>query len=258
MLKCDLCGRDFKTAQGLAGHKRLAHSEQEAVLGVPADKPMMNVKVLKAKAEALELQGKIDDLEAKRASKVRIPDMAEQSGLGEFAPEVKAQIQAKAFGTPPQAQPDLIAQTQGIIGLITAIKTALMPIPSQNAGQGSPVQIVGADGKPMVMDIATLLQLKRWDLEEKISLDRHGSLMGLVQTVRENLGDGIEAIKQASQGIRAGSGAKKPQPQRQLYECSSCHTQFAIPDIDFERLACPNKDCGVEYTKEQILEAKGG
>ena len=229
-------------------------------LGVPVENAAgvpVNVKVLKAKAEALETQARIDDLEAKRASKVRIPDMAEQSGLGEFSPQVKTDIQARAFGVPqPQPQPDLIAQTQGILGLITAIKSALMPAPGQNAGgQSSPIQIIGADGKPAVMDIASLLQLKKFELDEKVALERHGALMGLVKTVRENVGDGVAALKAAAGQFKAAPGGKTPAPAPQLYECGSCHTQFAIPTTDFETVACPNTECKVEYTREQILGA---
>ena len=83
--------------------------------------------------------------------------------------------------------------------------------------------------------------------------ERHTALVGMAQAVRENLSDGIAALKAAAGEIKSGTGAKTPAPeqQQQVFACADCQTQFSPPaGWAGQPLKCPN--CGREYTKEEL------
>ncbi|GAI60742.1 unnamed protein product, partial [marine sediment metagenome] len=130
-----------------------------------------------------------------------------------------------------------------------------VPESSGNISAGVPVQVSGPDGKPLVMDLGQVINWKKFEGEERRADERQQALTGLGQTVRENLGDGIAAIKAAVEEAK-GTGAKKPAgSQPTTYECSDCHTQFAIPDVPYETVKCPNPQCGRVYTKKEVMGA---
>jgi len=132
---------------------------------------------------------------------------------------------------------------------------AIFGIPESSSGNpstGTPVQLTGPDGQPMTMDLGQIIDWKKFQGDERRADERHQALVGLSQTVRENLGDGISALKAAAEEAKKGAGAKTPTASQQLYECADCHTRFAVPDGPFEKVACPS--CHREYTKEELLE----
>ncbi len=132
---------------------------------------------------------------------------------------------------------------------------AIFGIPESSSGNpstGTPVQLTGPDGQPMTMDLGQVIDWKKFQGDERRADERHQALVGLSQTVRENLGDGISALKAAAEEAKKGAGAKTPTASPQLYECADCHTRFAVPDVPFEKVACPS--CHREYTKEELLE----
>ena len=54
MITCDICGANFKTAQGLAGHKRLRHSDKlTSELGVALTGKQLYRKMLGSLGEKL-------------------------------------------------------------------------------------------------------------------------------------------------------------------------------------------------------------
>jgi len=273
--------------------------KREAVLGVPVVKkeavktPSPGKGIDRATEEALidedtrqmanvlrraRLADELEEIDAKKRQRARLEAL-------ELAERTKA-LNAP-FGSPPPPpppQPGLIEQTQGILGLITAVKSALMPAPSPDTGGQTPVQIMDSTGKPLTMDIGSYIQLRQFESRAKIEGERHGALMGLAQTVRENFASGIEAVRRTAEGLKAG-GTKasapqpraqppaqpapeplevelrepepEPEPPAQQYECGSCHTVFGVPDVPFETVICPNSECKVEYTREQILGKEG-
>ncbi len=130
-----------------------------------------------------------------------------------------------------------------------------VPGPSSNPETTQfPVQLTGADGTPIVMDLSKYIDLERFRGEERRADERHSAIVGVAQAVRENLGDGVAAIKAAVGETRKVTGAKTPS-EPQPYECSDCHTQFAIPDVPFETVKCPNPQCGRVYTREEVLSS---
>ncbi|MBA7701421.1 hypothetical protein ES703_110159 [subsurface metagenome] len=168
-------------------------------------------------------------------------------------------------------QPGQPSQPKSFIEQIAEVVTALgslkevgpmlrsilgVPESSGNPGAAAlPVQLTGTDGKPIVMDLSQFISLEKFRGDERRADERHQALVGLSQTVRENLGDGIQALKAAATEIKGGTGAKTPAPQPQMYECSECHTQFAIPPGEWQGFKCPNPQCGKEYTREEVLGA---
>jgi len=162
-------------------------------------------------------------------------------------------------GQPAQSK-SIIEQITDFVGAVGSLKEAgptlrsILGIPesSSNPSPGAPVQITGPDGKPLVMDLGQVINWRKFEGDERRADERHGALIGLTQTVRENLGDGILALKAAATEIK-GTGAKTPATQPQMYECSECHTQFAIPPGEWQGFKCPNPQCGKEYTREEVL-----
>ena len=125
----------------------------------------------------------------------------------------------------------------------------MMPFPVIG-GDGKPV--VDQDGRPVYANIQPMLEWLKFQGEQRRSDQRHEALIGLAQTVRENLGDGVQALKAAAQEFQKGgvsTAAKQGSPQ--TYECGTCHTQFALPQgAKADQVKCPG--CGAIYTKEQL------
>jgi len=113
------------------------------------------------------------------------------------------------------------------------------------------VQLTGTDGKPIVLDLSNFINLEKFRGDERRADERHGALIGLAQTVRENIGDGIAAIKAAAEEAKRGTGAKPPASEPQVFRCGDCHTQFSPPaGWAGQPLKCPS--CAREYTKEEL------
>jgi len=91
------------------------------------------------------------------------------------------------------------------------------------------------------------------DHEVEVERNRHiGTIAGVV---KDNLGDGIAALKVAAEEIKASPGAKTSAPPLpQAFRCGDCQTEFSAPaGWAGQPLKCPNPDCGREYTKEELL-----
>lgn len=91
--------------------------------------------------------------------------------------------------------------------------------------------------------------------EHEAQVDRNKALLGLTQTVKENLSDGIAAIRMAAAEFKTkGAGEKIEAPQPQQFICGTCKTPFGPPaGWAGQPLKCPNPACGREYSKEELL-----
>jgi len=104
------------------------------------------------------------------------------------------------------------------------------------------------------MDLGKVIDWRKFQNEERRADESHGQLMGLAQTIRENIPDGIQAIVKTAEEAKRGTGAKTPAAtQPQLYECGQCHEKFGVPPGEWEKVACPK--CQIEYTREEVLGA---
>jgi len=123
----------------------------------------------------------------------------------------------------------------------------MYPFPAMG-GDGKP--ILGSDGKPVYVDIEPMLKWLGFQSEQKRADERHSALMGLTQTIKENLPIGIEAFQRA-----VGEVKKAPESAVQQYECGSCHTRFTLPREpgEDEKVICPK--CGQEWTGKEVLGA---
>ena len=168
----------------------------------------------------------------------------------------------------PQAKTYVVRQTPE--GIITEEYDPSHPIilnnPSPGDGMlpgGLPFPVFGGDGKPVYdaegrpvyADIEPTMKWLKFQNEQRREDERHGSLMGIGKTVRENLGDGIMALKRAAEEA-AGSSENKPasSPEQPVFECGDCHTRFTPPPgWAGGALKCPNRECEREYTKEELV-----
>ena len=160
-------------------------------------------------------------------------------------------------GQPAQPKP-FIDQITGFVAALSSLKEAgptirsILGIPesSGNPSTAFPVHVAGPDGQPIVMDLGQVIDWKKFLGEEKRADERHSALIGLTQTVRENLPDGIQALRAAAAEVKGGIGTTlKESPQ--AYECGQCHAQFTMPQgVKTDQVGCPK--CGTVYTKEQL------
>lgn len=113
---------------------------------------------------------------------------------------------------------------------------------------GQPVY--DGDGKPVYANLEPMMKWMGFQSQQKRDEERHSALMGLVATVRENVGDGISALKVAADQAKGGIGSKPPTPQQQ-FRCE-CGTEFSPPpEWAGQSIKCPG--CGHEYAKEELL-----
>ncbi|KKN34647.1 hypothetical protein LCGC14_0791630 [marine sediment metagenome] len=123
----------------------------------------------------------------------------------------------------------------------------MLPFPVFD-GDGQPV--VGKDGQPVYANIEPTLRWLNFQGDQRRSDERHNVLMKLAETVRENVGDGIAALKAAA--AEAGGGVKQSASSPPQYRCGDCGTQFAAPTGgEWQQVKCPG--CPREYTREEIL-----
>ena len=129
---------------------------------------------------------------------------------------------------------------------------AMLPFPVFGS-DGQPAY--DKDGKPIYANLEPMLKYMGFQSEQRRSDERHGALMGLVQTVRENLGDGVAALKAAAAEVKGNSrGESSSEEHPQVFKCGDCGTQFSPPaGWTGQQLKCPNPSCGREYTKEELL-----
>jgi len=167
--------------------------------------------------------------------------------------------------TGERAEPkSFIEQVTGAIAALGSLKEAgptirsILGIPEASGNPGAtatPVSVAGPDGKPLVMDLGQVIDWRRFQNEERRADERHGALVGLAQTVRENVSDGVSALKAAAEDAKeSGKGETSSETKPQVFKCGDCHQQFSAPaEWAGQALQCPNPECGREYTKEELL-----
>jgi hypothetical protein len=113
--------------------------------------------------------------------------------------------------------------------------------------------VVDRDGHPVYANIEPMLKWLGFQSEQRRADERHTTLMGLAQTVRENLGDGIQALKAAATEIQKTKQQPPPKLETpQAYECGNCKTQFALPTTEgWQTLKCPK--CEQTWTRKEVL-----
>ena len=127
------------------------------------------------------------------------------------------------------------------------------------AGIGGRLLQPGGDSGLRTDLVKVLLEDERERLrmtqDHEVEVARNKHIGTFVDTLKDNMGDGIAALKLAAEEIKGSSGAKtSKEEQPQVFECADCHTQFSPPPgWAGQNIKCPNPACGREYTKEEIL-----
>jgi hypothetical protein len=166
-------------------------------------------------------------------------------------------------GNPPPAKFTLVRQTD--TGIVKEEHNAgdviILGGTSQGSGggMGVPFPVFDSDGKPVTdsqgrpvyANLDSTLKVLGWRDEQRRANERHEAIMGLAQTAREKLADGIDALREAAAEVKGGS--KAAAPAEQVYQCGSCKTQFKLPTGDWQNVVCPNPECKTSYTREQVM-----
>jgi len=162
----------------------------------------------------------------------------------------------------PLAQKTFIVKqtTEGAkIEELDTSKPIIINAPASGSGMQAmwPFPAVGADGKPIVDDkgnpilvnIEPMLKYMGFMDERRRSDERHSALMGLAQTMKENVPIAIEAFQRAVAEVKG----KAPESTTQQYECGNCHTKFTLPRVpgEDEKVICPK--CQQEWTGKEVL-----
>jgi len=157
-------------------------------------------------------------------------------------------------------QPGQSAQPKSFIEQITEAIAAIGSLkeagPMLRSILGVP-ESAGNPGSNAETPIEETLRYRKFLDEERRADERHKMLMGLGQTARDNLGDGVSALAAAAKEAK-GTGSKQSsestEEQPQIFSCADCKTQFSAPaEWAGQPLKCPNPQCGREYSKEDLL-----
>ena len=151
-------------------------------------------------------------------------------------------------------QPGQSAQPKSFIEQLTDFIGVMGQMKNAGPMLKSILGIPESSGNNPESPIDERLKWRKFLAEEKRADERHGMLMKLGETVRENIPDGIQSIIEAAKAQKAGTKTEAPQTQ-QAYECGQCHQRFSIPDVPFETVKCPNPVCGHVYTKAEVMGA---
>jgi len=174
----------------------------------------------------------------------------------------------KQSGNPPPA-PKTILVRQTAEGIVTEEFEAGKPIilnapsPGGSGMPATPFPVFGKDGKPITdsegrpvyADLEPTLRWMGFQGEQRRADEKHKMLMGLGETARENIPDGIKAVMGAIEEARTERKGQatttEAQPKTQVYRCAHCPSQFGPPAQEgWTHLKCPG--CGHVYTREEI------
>lgn len=141
-LPCQICGRHFKSLQGLSGHQRMIHGisagpgassvapgASAASSAGSAEQP--SIKELRAEVDELKLQVEKRKLQAELPKPATEPaDIMAQLGLGPFDPAVRAEAQRRAMGAtenkPQQSWLDkLLSSPEGVKVAVDGLRGVL-------------------------------------------------------------------------------------------------------------------------------------
>ena len=166
----------------------------------------------------------------------------------------------------PDTQPKtFLEQITGFVASLSSLKEAgpmiraILGIPEPSSGNPGttaiPVQLKGTDGEPIVMDLSKYIDLEKFRGEERRADGRHDTLVGLGQTIRENIPDGIQAILATVSELKGSTGAKTSETKQEPQVKCSCGVLINLPAGDWLEIQCPK--CQQVWTREQVKEALG-
>ncbi len=174
--------------------------------------------------------------------------------------DILNRIPTQGQPAPPKTFGQQLTEMASILGTLKEFGPtlrAILGVPESpgNPSPGAAVQIKGPDGQPIVMDLGQVIDWRRFLGEEKRADERHGALIGIAKTIRENASDGVAALKAAAEEAKAGGEDKTSEATQKppVFSCGECHTQFgAPPGWAGQPIKCPNPQCGREYSKKEL------
>lgn len=138
-VECPICGKTFRTPQGLQGHLRFTPCGQEGVEPSPPNPEAPKLeqvtpvvpqsvsnKQLREAVERLRLQSEIARLTGTAPPPIT-PDLAQQLGLGELSETTKTMLQERAFGATQKSPSDNIMETAQLVKVLRDLATPEKP-----------------------------------------------------------------------------------------------------------------------------------
>ena len=159
--------------------------------------------------------------------------------------EILSHIPQAEHPAQPKSFMDQITELVAAMGSLKEIGPTLRSILGVPESSGNPASNPDSP-------IDERLKWRKFLVEERRSNERHDALMALSKTVRENVSDGVSAITAAAAEVKK-TGKAATQEEAQVCECNQCHTQFRVPQGDYQRVSCPS--CHAEYTREEVMSA---
>jgi uncharacterized protein YbaR (Trm112 family) len=285
---CPFCGKKLKSHQGVHGHIMFAHGqgaldewlakERDERRKTASGASLPDTKALKTELEALELQEKLAALKAKQADRTRIPDLAEQAGLGPMQPDVAAQVQSRAFGA-PQLQPKTdwlsVLSSPNLPLVLNALKGALgvgqsdsvatvlrdmgLSLPDLIKAAVSPPKRVdglvlgGIDlsGTPLTPEMFTAILQYRAS-EEKVKLESESrkemteSLDRLTTLLAPVIGEKFGGA------TKTGGSVSRKGEESEILTCPLCNRENVVPSniSPGQVIRCATGGCTQEWTAE--------
>lgn len=234
-IKCELCGRSFRTPQGLAGHARLKHDVilpsvggNRGDVGLPGDPnpvsvydvpipgapPMGSLEDLEAEVKRLELQAKINKLRSVTDPIPQSLDAAEQIGLGKMMPEVSGALQSRAFGLGPQPVDPITSVINSpnlphLISLLKEVMNRPAPAPSNGDNPFKVLQDIGIDVGSLILQKAAPGGLRVGDVD-LTGLPLDASAVSALIEAQSRMASDAQRRELWNEGIKAVAGFAGP------------------------------------------------
>ena len=168
--------------------------------------------------------------------------------LDEITSGLVSQRIASLFGQDPGKQP--VDPIEEFFHRLDQVEEVKQRFGNPGGGGAQALAQSGIRGELLKLLLEDERERLKMQYEHETQAERNKHLGALASTVKENLGDGISALKAAASEIKGGAKASASE-QPQLYECGQCHTKFGVPPGDWPKVACPS--CHTEYTREEVL-----
>ncbi len=151
----------------------------------------------------------------------------------------------------PQAATWIVNPVDGTKQKIEAGEPIVIQSPPVRTDGVAPMmmQMKDENGNPMVMDIQSLISLKRFEGEQKRDMEKHNALLSTLGQLRKELPVAIKAFAATVSQRAAAPTPRAPQPlkvepppviDQAILPCPHCSKPVKIAELSSENTECPH------------------